>query len=158
MLHALGKVLEIVGALVLFDLVLVASFLLLSLLAHRLNIKHWVPPPKCKVEPEVSVKAKALLGPQMVAYILRLHTCGHAAEVLNGHRKLEAFEYERLKTAVDVAAQIAAFDGASTAEIWMQGQNPDLADYTPARYLREAISEERFEEVRTAVDHYLAYA
>ena len=87
--------------------------------------------------PVVVKELRELLGPRLVAYITGVRETRTVREWAEGAPVKGTDTEPRLRAAFHVAAFIAEHDAPSVVQSWFQGLNPQLADQSPARLLRE---------------------
>jgi len=100
--------------------------------------------------PELVATLRQILGPKLCAYVGSVKETRAVNEWAQGVREPSAAVQQRLRLAFQVAEAIAAVDGAEVARAWFQGLNPQLADRSPARLLREGDLDEVGPEVIAA--------
>jgi hypothetical protein len=91
-----------------------------------------------------------LLGARLVAYLGGVTETRAVRQWLHGEREMRTEAEARLREALTVALTIASRDEARTVQAWFQGLNPQLADRSPARLLRDGDLAEVGPEVRQA--------
>jgi hypothetical protein len=106
--------------------------------------------------PEVVRELRDVLGAKLCAYIGSVKETRAAHQWADGVREPSAEIQRRLRVALQAAGAIAAADGASVAQAWFQGLNPQLDDRSPARLLREGDLDEVGPEVIGAARAFLA--
>lgn len=96
-----------------------------------------------------------LLGPKLATYIAGEHKTATLTEWSNGVIVPEPHVVQRLRTALAVATVIADHDDRHIARAWMQGKNPQLSDFSPARMLRDGDLEQVTPLILDAARAYL---
>jgi hypothetical protein len=97
--------------------------------------------------PEVVAALREILGLKLCAYLGSVKETRAVNEWADGTREPSETVQRRLRLAFQVAGAIADVDGAEVARAWFQGLNPQLADRSPARLLREGDLDEVGPEV-----------
>lgn len=89
--------------------------------------------------PSLVAELHALLGGRLTAYIAAVHKVRTIEEWETGTQEPDHDVIERMRVALQVASMIEAGDDKHIARAWMQGKNPQLSDFSPARLLRESV-------------------
>ena len=105
--------------------------------------------------PEVVNSLRAILGLKLCAYLGSVRETRAVNEWAEGKREPNELVQRRLRLAYQVAQAIADVDGPEVARAWFQGLNPQLADRSPARLLREGDIDEVGPEVIAAERAFL---
>lgn len=87
--------------------------------------------------PVIVKELRELLGPKLVAYIAGVKETRTVREWTEGAAVKQADIEPRLRAAFHIASFIAEHEAPSVVQSWFQGLNPQLADQSPARLLRE---------------------
>ncbi len=88
--------------------------------------------------PTLVAELHVLLGGRLTAYIAGVHKVRTVEEWEGGTQEPEHEVVERFRVALQVASMIEAGDDKHIARAWMQGKNPQLSDFSPARLLHES--------------------
>lgn len=105
--------------------------------------------------PEVVAALREILGLKLCAYLGSVKETRAVNEWAEGDREPSEVVQRRLRLAFQVAQAIAEVDGPEVARAWFQGLNPQLADRSPARLLREGDVDEIGPEVIAAERAFL---
>ena len=106
--------------------------------------------------PEVVRELRDILGAKLCAYLGGVRETRAVHQWADGSREPGVAVQRRLRVALHVGAAIAAADGPAVAQAWLQGLNPQLADRSPARLLREGDLDEVGPQVIGAARAFLA--
>ncbi len=109
--------------------------------------------------PELVRELRAALVATLVAYLGGVRETRAVRQWADGQRTIQNSDQERrLRLAYQITAVITARDSAAVAAAWFQGLNPDLADQSPARVLREGDLDEVGPQVLAAARAFAASA
>lgn len=90
----------------------------------------------------VAHELRELLGARLVAYLGGVKETRAVHEWAETGREPSGQVQLRLRLALQIAAMIAETEGATVAQSWFQGLNPQLDDRSPARLLRDGDLDE----------------
>lgn len=107
--------------------------------------------------PELVSELRAGLGASLVAFLGGVREARAVRQWAAGDRAIQNGDQERrLRLAHQITAIITARDSGAVAAAWFQGLNPDLADLSPARVLREGDLDEVGPQVLAAARAFAA--
>lgn len=107
---------------------------------------------------EIVVKElRGLLGAPLVAYLASVQETRAVHEWAEGKRAVGSNEKQRrLRIALQVASLLSVRDTPEVVQAWFQGLNPQLADRSPARLLRDGDPDEVGPEIINAARNFSA--
>jgi hypothetical protein len=107
--------------------------------------------------PELVSELRDALGAKLVAYLGGVRETRAVRQWADGERTIQNGDQERrLRLAHQLTAIITGRDSGAVAGAWFQGLNPDLADRSPARMLREGDLDEVGPQVLSAARAFAA--
>jgi hypothetical protein len=98
-----------------------------------------------------------MLGAKLVAFLAGVRETRAVRMWAEGSRTIQdSSDEQRLRIAHQAAALIVERDSPAVAQVWFQGLNPQLADRSPARLLRDGDLDVAGPQVLTAARAFAA--
>ncbi|WP_212745918.1 hypothetical protein [Sinomonas susongensis] len=97
-----------------------------------------------------------MLGPNLVAYIGSVKATRSVRLWATGERTPSPAVVRRLRDSYQIAGFLNGSHPTETVQAWFQGMNPLLGDASPARLLRDGVSDEAAQRVLNAARTFAA--
>jgi hypothetical protein len=103
---------------------------------------------------DLAQKLQDILTQRLTAYIVGLSDGRDIGRYARKERKPHPGTDAKLRELYNLVSMMKDKEDPETIQVWFQGRNPDLRDYSPAKLLHENF--ENYPQVKHALEKFLA--